>query len=141
MSESKGGKMNTIKKLISRVGRGERGFTLIELLVVVAILGIIAAVVVLNIGSFIGTGAEQSANTEAHQVQTAVIAYMTNAGATTFNGTVAPGDTTGPAVYLLNPGTLQATYGVTNGALDDTTAATPGGKWATCTFASGAWTC
>ncbi len=130
-----------MKGLISKVMKGERGFTLIELLVVIAILGIIAAVVVLNIGSFLGSGAEESANTEAHQVQTAVIAYMTTNSLTTWDGTIAPGDTTGPAEFLLNPTRLQATYGVTDGKIDDTTAATVGGKWAGCTFADGAWTC
>ena len=58
------------------VHRGEKGFTLIELLVVIAILGIIAAVVALNVGNFFGRGTLQAANTELHQVQTAVIACM-----------------------------------------------------------------
>ena len=55
------------------IHRGEKGFTLIELLVVIAILGVIAAVVALNVGSFFGRGTVQAANTELHQVQTAVI--------------------------------------------------------------------
>jgi len=58
------------------IHRGEKGFTLIELLVVIAILGIIAAVVALNVGAFFGRGTLQAANTELHQVQTAVIACM-----------------------------------------------------------------
>jgi len=58
------------------IHRGEKGFTLIELLVVIAILGVIAAVVALNVGNFFGRGTLQAANTELHQVQTAVIACM-----------------------------------------------------------------
>ena len=52
------------------------GFTLIELLVVVAILGVLAAVVTLNVGKFIGQGQTEAAATELHNVQTAVVAYM-----------------------------------------------------------------
>ena len=58
------------------IHRGEKGFTLIELLVVIAILGIIAAVVALNVGNFFGRGTLQAANTELHQVQTSIIACM-----------------------------------------------------------------
>ena len=63
------------------IHRGEKGFTLIELLVVIAILGVIAAVVALNVGNFFGRGTVQSANTELHQVQTAIIACMADPGA------------------------------------------------------------
>ena len=58
---------------------GQKGFTLIELLVVIAILGVIAAVVALNISTFFGRGTVQAANTELHQVQTAVISLMADA--------------------------------------------------------------
>ena len=130
--------------------RGEKGFTLIELLVVIAILGIIAAVVVLNIGGFMGQGKEEAANTEAHQVQTAVVAYMVGGGNTT-SGTVGPATDIPPGAgnttdsvhkYLLNPGLLQADYAITNGAITDAVAITDS-KWAGCAWntTNGAWTC
>ena len=56
--------------------RGEKGFTLIELLIVVAILGVLAAVVIPNVGRFIGRGESEAADTEFANVQTAVIALM-----------------------------------------------------------------
>ena len=58
--------------------RGEKGFTLIELLIVVAILGVLAAVVIPNVGRFIGRGEEEASDTEKTNVQTAVIAMMTD---------------------------------------------------------------
>jgi len=56
--------------------RGERGFTLIELLIVVAILGVLAAVVIPNVGRFIGRGEEEAKDTEFSNVQAAVHAMM-----------------------------------------------------------------
>jgi len=68
--------MKHIKSLMQKVGKGEGGFTLIELLIVIVILGIIAAVVVLNVGGFFGTGAREAAYMEKDVVQTAVLASM-----------------------------------------------------------------
>jgi prepilin-type N-terminal cleavage/methylation domain-containing protein len=56
--------------------RGERGFTLIELLIVVAILGVLAAVVIPNVGRFIGRGETEAGKTELTNIQSAVVAMM-----------------------------------------------------------------
>ena len=63
--------------------RGEKGFTLIELLIVVAILGVLAAVVIPNVGRFIGRGENEAADTEFSNVQTAVISMMVDNGLST----------------------------------------------------------
>jgi len=60
--------------------RGEKGFTLIELLIVVAILGVLAAVVIPNVGRFIGRGETEAAETEFSNIQSAVVAMMTDNG-------------------------------------------------------------
>ena len=56
--------------------RGEKGFTLIELLIVVAILGVLAAVVIPNVGRFIGRGEAEAKDTEFANIQAAVHAMM-----------------------------------------------------------------
>ena len=56
--------------------RGQKGFTLIELLIVVAILGVLAAVVIPNVGRFIGAGEEEAGKTELSDVQAAVHSMM-----------------------------------------------------------------
>ena len=63
--------------------RGEKGFTLIELLIVVAILGVLAAVVIPNVGRFIGRGEEEAWETEYSNIQSAVISMMTDNGLST----------------------------------------------------------
>ena len=58
--------------------RGEKGFTLIELLIVVAILGVLAGVVIPNVGRFSGRGEEEAKDTELKNIQAAVLAMMTD---------------------------------------------------------------
>ena len=57
-------------------GLGEKGFTLIEMLVVVGLLAALAGVVVINLILFVNRGHEEAAATELHNVQCAVVAYM-----------------------------------------------------------------
>ena len=137
-----GGASHRGRGLPWNAGRSQRGFTLIEILVVLTILGVIAVVVILNLTGFLRSGAEESANTEAHQVQSAVIAYMSANNINSWDGTVDKSGTSDAHSYLLNPGRIQAIYTITDGKIASAIAY-PDGKWSDCTWsvATRAWEC
>jgi type IV pilus assembly protein PilA len=93
----------------------QKGFTLIELLVVISILGVLAAVVILNVTRYMNSGRAQAGATELANVQTAVSAFMfDNAGAR-------PANTAALSPYFL--GSPHGTYTIdqTTGQVSQTT--------------------
>ena len=76
------------------------GFTLIELLVVISILGVLAAVVVLNVVGFIGAGHNEAKAVELKHVATAAGCYLVDGNPITSATTVGPGNPGIVAGYL-----------------------------------------
>ena len=68
-----------MKDAIKKLRCSEKGFTLIELLVVVAILGILIAMVILNVLGMMNRGEVEAKLTEQHNLQTGVYAMMVKA--------------------------------------------------------------
>lgn len=140
-----------MKRFFKRFRYGEKGFTLIELLVVVAILGVLAAVMVPNVGRFMGRGILEAANTEVANVQLAVISAMVDTdnsqvadlGALGTGGTVGPGHAsavyesdgaTEILVWSYFTGTLEATYTLNTDGSIASAEATLDGKWKDLTY-------
>ncbi len=68
--------VGSLRKLAARIPGGQKGFTLIEMIVVVGIIAVLAAVIVPNIGKFIGSGEQGAKDAEYESVQTAMNAMM-----------------------------------------------------------------
>jgi len=112
-----------MRRIFGGVRHGQRGFTLIELLIVVAILGVLAAVIIPNVGSFMGSARMNAGNTELQNIRTAAIAYMADhAGIWPTTGDILVTD------GYLN-GTLVGSYSISDNTGEVTGLLYPGLEW------------
>jgi type IV pilus assembly protein PilA len=106
---------------------GEKGFTLIELLIVIAVLGVLAAVIIPNVGNFIKSGNLAAANAEVSTLKTTEQAFYADYGV---NATSVASNLTS----YLGTAPVKGTYTITSGALAPVVATdywtvTAGLKW------------
>jgi len=106
---------------MTRLHRGEQGFTVIELVIMVAIMGAIAAIVIANLTTFVGSGVLAAANNEADVVRTAVDAYKVDN-----NGTIPSGSYGAGNKGVLEPYIYKALIGTYEVATDGTVSGTGG---------------
>jgi prepilin-type N-terminal cleavage/methylation domain-containing protein len=103
--------LKALTKLMEKVRQGEGGFTLIEILIVLLILSILVAVVVFNVGGFIGQGTEEIAKMQGNLVQTAIIAAMAQESAASVDADHIGEE--GNGASITNPDDWKLTVGIT----------------------------
>ena len=150
--------MKALTELIKKVRQGESGLTLIEILIVLLILSILVAVVVFNVGGFIGQGTEEIAKMQGNLVQTAIVAAMAQESAANVVegniGDVGDGTSiTNPAAWMLTVDSTDVTmskyvqgaiigYWKWNAGGTITEGEYTGGGGKTCTYnATDGWDC
>ena len=107
----------SLRNLAKRINIVQKGFTLIEMIVVVGIIAVLAAVIIPNIGKFIGSGESGAKDAENESVQTAMNAMMADrsVNVVTAEATTARNDwSTYPIVTGGDPDTVPL-YGSTVG--------------------------
>jgi prepilin-type N-terminal cleavage/methylation domain-containing protein len=62
-------------RFVRKFRHGQKGFTLMELLIVIGILGVLAAVLVPRLSTFLSSGQVAAANQEVAGVETAALAF------------------------------------------------------------------